>query len=109
MNDPMSRYGSLEYGFESVGILSRSIRDSMNAPLPSPARTSRNIGEDYQYAQEQFNISDTNNDDGGRIFWSRERQHYADEAQRFHAAAAAAATVAAAVDSDELGGTEHAI
>lgn len=37
MNDPMSRYGSLEYGFESVGILSRSIRDSMNAPLPSPA------------------------------------------------------------------------
>ena len=113
MNDPMSRYGSLEYGFESVGILSRSIRDSMNAPLPSPVRTARNIGEDYQYAREQFNISDLANDADGRLFWRCERQNYANEAQRFHAAAAAcaaAATVAAAAaETDEGDGTEHAM
>ena len=47
-NGPVSRFADIQYGFQSVGMLSNAIRQNMNAPLPEPRCTGRDVAHDYE-------------------------------------------------------------
>jgi hypothetical protein len=72
-NDPVSRFADIQYGFQSVGMLSNAIRQNMNAPLPEPRRTGRDVANDYEHASAQYHNAVISGDEMDIQFWNARR------------------------------------
>jgi hypothetical protein len=69
-NDPVSRFAEIQYGFQSVGMLSNAIQQNMNAPLPEPRCTGRDVANDYEHASAQYHNALRSKDEMDIRFWN---------------------------------------
>ena len=69
-NDPVSQFADIQYGFQSVGMLSNAVRQNMNAPLPEPWRTGRDVANDYEHASAQYHNAVISGDEMDIQFWN---------------------------------------
>jgi hypothetical protein len=72
-NDPVSRFANIRAGFDSVNMLSDSLRHNWadrNAPLPEPRRTQRDIANEYQQASANYHSAVLSEDERDIRFWN---------------------------------------
>ena len=74
-NDPVLRFAEIQYGFQSVGMLSNAIQQNMNAPLPEPCRTGRDVANDYEHASAQYHNALRSKDEMDIRFWNARRSN----------------------------------
>ena len=72
-NGPVSRFADIQYGFQSVGMLSNFIWQNMNAPLPEPWCTGRDIANDYEHTSAQYHNAVISGDEMDIQFWKARR------------------------------------
>jgi hypothetical protein len=72
-NDPVSRFADIRRGFDSVTMLSDSLRYSWadrNAPLPEHRRTQRDIANEFQQANTNYTSAVLSEDERAIRFWN---------------------------------------
>ena len=72
-NDPVSRFANIRAGFDSVTMLSDSLRQNWadrNAPLPEPRCTQRDIANEYQQASANYRSAVLSEDERDIRFWN---------------------------------------
>jgi hypothetical protein len=73
-NDPVLQFADIQYGFQSVGTLSNAIRQNMNAPLPEPRCTGRDVAHDYENSSSaQYHNAVISGDEMDIQFWNARR------------------------------------
>ena len=72
-NDPVSRFAEIQHGFQTVSMLSDAIRQNMNAPLPEPIRTGRDVANDYEHASSNYHSAIRTGDELDIHFWNTRR------------------------------------
>jgi hypothetical protein len=72
-NDPVTRFNEIQHGFETVSMLSDAIRQNMNAPLPEPRRTGRDVANDYEHAASNYHSAVQIGDELDIHFWNTRR------------------------------------
>ena len=56
-------------------MMSNAIRQNMNAPLPEPCRTGRDVANDYEHASVQYHNALRSGDEMDIQFWNARRSN----------------------------------
>jgi hypothetical protein len=68
-NDPVTRFNEIQHVFQTVSMLSDAIRQNMNAPLPEPRRTWRDVANDFEHASSNYHSAVQIGDELGIEVW----------------------------------------